>query len=86
MNNLLDKLQENITRELIQVQTKANNGIEDLITTLQGKEEEIHQTQVNIENIKKYARYLPWFGPVLIPLLCFPVIYQGGYSSFPVNL
>jgi hypothetical protein len=29
---------------------------------------------------------LPWFGPVLIPLLCFPVIYQGGYSSFPVNL
>jgi hypothetical protein len=61
MNNLLDKLQENITRELIQVQTKANNGIEDLITTLQGKEEEIHQTQVNIENIKKYASDLQAF-------------------------
>ena len=61
MNNHLDKLQENLTTELIQVEAKANDEIQELITTLQRKEEEIHQSQVNIENIKKYASKLQAF-------------------------
>jgi hypothetical protein len=55
MNNHIDKLQEKPTRELIQVEVKTNNGIQELLTTLQRKEEEIYQSQVNIEIIKKYA-------------------------------
>ena len=56
MNNHIDKLQEKLTRELIQVEVKTNNGIQELLTTLQRKEEEIYQSQVNIEIIKKYAQ------------------------------
>jgi hypothetical protein len=61
MNNHLDKLQEKLTRELMQVEVKTNNGIQELLTTLQRKEEEIYQSQVNIENIKKYASELQAF-------------------------
>ena len=61
MNNHLDKLQENLTRELMEVEIKTNNGIQELLTTLQRKEEEIYQSQVNIENIKKYASELQAF-------------------------
>ena len=58
MNNHLDKLQEKLTRELMEVEIKTNNGIQELLTTLQRKEEEIYQSQVNMENIKKYASEL----------------------------
>jgi Fe2+ transport system protein B len=61
MNNHLDKLQEKLTTELIQVEVKTNNGIQELLTTLQRKEEEIYQSQINIENIKKYASELQSF-------------------------
>ena len=58
MNNHLDKLQEKLTRELMEVEVKTNSGIQELLTTLQRKEEEIYQSQINIENIKKYASEL----------------------------
>ena len=61
MNNHLDKLQEKLTSELMEVEVKTNNGIQELLTTLQRKEEEIYQSQVNIENIKKYASELQAF-------------------------
>jgi hypothetical protein len=61
MNNHLDTLQEKLTKELIQVEVKTNNGIQELLTILQRKEEEIYQSQVNIENIKKYASELQAF-------------------------
>jgi hypothetical protein len=61
MNNHLDKLQEKLLTELTQVELKTNNGIQELLTTLQRKEEEIYQSQVNIENIKKYASELQTF-------------------------
>jgi len=61
MNNNLDKLQEKLTRELMEVEVKTNNGIQELLTTLQRKEEEIYQSQINIENIKKYASELQAF-------------------------
>jgi hypothetical protein len=37
------------------------NGIQELLTTLQRKEEEIYESQVNIDNIKKYASELQTF-------------------------
>jgi uncharacterized phage infection (PIP) family protein YhgE len=58
MNNHLDKLQEKLTRELMKVEVKTNNGIQELLTTLQKKEEEIYQSQDNIEHIKKHASEL----------------------------
>jgi hypothetical protein len=58
MNNHLDKLQERLKREFMEVEVKTNNGIQELLTTLQRKEEDIHQSQINIENIKKYASEL----------------------------
>jgi predicted component of viral defense system (DUF524 family) len=42
MNKHLDKLQEKLTRELMEVEIKTNNGIQELLTTLQRKEEEIY--------------------------------------------
>jgi hypothetical protein len=45
----------------MEVEVKTNNGIQELLTTLQRKEEEIYQFQVNIENIKKYASELQAF-------------------------
>jgi hypothetical protein len=56
----LDKLQEKLTRELMEVEVKTNNGIQELLTTLQRKEEEIYESQVNIDNIKKYAPSYHW--------------------------
>jgi hypothetical protein len=47
MNSYLDKEQEKLTRELMEVEVKTNNGIQELLTTLQRKEEEIYQSQVN---------------------------------------
>jgi hypothetical protein len=47
--------------ELTQIEFKTNNRIHELLTTLQRKEEEIYQSQVNIENIKKYASELQAF-------------------------
>ena len=61
MNNHLDKLQEKLSRELMEVDVKTNNGIQELLTTLQRKEEEIYQSQINTENIKKYASELQAF-------------------------
>jgi WD40 repeat protein len=61
INNHLDELQGKLTRELIEIEVKTNNGIQELLTTLQKKEEEIYQSQVNIENIKKYTSKLQAF-------------------------
>ena len=61
MNNHLDKLKEKLTRELLQIEVKTNCGIQELLTTLQKKEEEIYQSQINIEHIKKYASELQTF-------------------------
>jgi hypothetical protein len=61
MNNHLDKLQERLRREFMEVEVKTNNVIQDLLTTLQRQEEEIYQSQINIENIKKYASELQAF-------------------------
>ena len=61
INNHLDKLQETLTKELLQVEVKTNNRIQELLTRLQGNEEEIYQSQVNIENIKKYVSDLQAF-------------------------
>jgi Fe2+ transport system protein B len=80
MNDHLDKLEEKLTTELMEIEVKTNNGIQELLTTLQRMEEEVYKSQVNIENIKKYASELQAFVGV------FPLIYQGGHSLFPVNL
>ena len=61
MNNHLDKLQQKLTRELVEVEVKTNNEKQELVDTLQRKKEEIYQSQVNIENIKKYASELQAF-------------------------
>jgi hypothetical protein len=45
----------------MEVEIKTNTGIQDLLTTLQRKKEEIYQSQVNIDNIKKYASELQVF-------------------------
>lgn len=61
INNHLDKLHEKLTRELIEIEDKTNYGMKELLTTLQRKEEEIYQSQVNVEHIKKYASELQAF-------------------------
>jgi Fe2+ transport system protein B len=53
MNDHLDKLEEKLTTELMEIEVKTNNGIQELLTTLQRMEEEVYKSQVNIENIKK---------------------------------
>jgi hypothetical protein len=44
MNNHLDKLEEKLTRELMEVEIKTNYRMKELLTTLQRKEEEIYQS------------------------------------------
>ena len=61
MNNHLDKLEEKLTRELMEVEIKRNYRMKELLTTLQRTKEEIYQSQVNINNIKKFASELQAF-------------------------
>jgi gas vesicle protein len=51
MNNHLDKVQKKLTRELMEVEVNTNNGIQEVLTTLQRKEEEIYQSQVNMRSL-----------------------------------
>jgi hypothetical protein len=45
----------------MEVEIKTNYRMKELLTTLQRKEEEIYQSQVNINNIKKFASELQAF-------------------------
>ncbi|CAC5395518.1 unnamed protein product [Mytilus coruscus] len=54
-NNHLDKLQEEIRKELYEVEEKENKEISQFIELLRDKEMEITECQTNMSSIKQYA-------------------------------
>ncbi|XP_071123686.1 uncharacterized protein [Mytilus edulis] len=61
INNHLDKLQEDLLKQLNAVEEKENLNICQLLSTLEKKEKEISDKKRNIANIKQYATELQVF-------------------------
>ena len=61
VNDHLDKLQDDLMKELITVEQKENIKIQKLLTTLKKKEKEITEVQENITSIKQHASELQTF-------------------------
>jgi hypothetical protein len=55
INNHLDKLQEDLMKELTGVEKQNTDDTRDLIVSLDEKQKELAEYQTNIVNIKKYA-------------------------------
>ncbi|CAC5399242.1 unnamed protein product [Mytilus coruscus] len=61
INNHLDKLQEDLIKQLYAVEEKENSKIRQLLSKLEKKEKEISDKQRNIVNIKQHATDLQLF-------------------------
>ncbi|XP_071134688.1 uncharacterized protein [Mytilus edulis] len=61
INHHLDKLQDDLIKELVRVEQKENRKIEKLLTTLKKKESDIIEVQENIATIKQHASELQTF-------------------------
>ncbi|XP_052089890.1 RING finger protein 207-like [Mytilus californianus] len=61
INHHLDKLQEDLMKELMAMEQKESNKIRQLLTTLRQKEQEIAKYQANFAYIKHYASELQTF-------------------------
>ncbi|XP_052090173.1 E3 ubiquitin/ISG15 ligase TRIM25-like [Mytilus californianus] len=61
INHHLDKLQDDLIKELMTVEQKESSKIEKLLTTLKKKEKEISEVQENIASIKQHASELQTF-------------------------
>ncbi|CAC5388608.1 unnamed protein product [Mytilus coruscus] len=61
VNQHLDKLQDDLIKELMRVEQKEKNKIEKLLSTLKKKEKEITELQENIASIKQHASELQTF-------------------------
>ncbi|XP_052087863.1 uncharacterized protein LOC127724900 [Mytilus californianus] len=61
VNHHLDKLQDDLIKELMRVEQKEKSKIEKLLTTLKTKEKEITEVQENIASIKQHASELQTF-------------------------
>ncbi|XP_063402630.1 uncharacterized protein LOC134686790 [Mytilus trossulus] len=61
VNDHLDKLQDDLMKELITVEQKESFKIQKLLTTLKKKEKEITEVQENITSIKQHASELQTF-------------------------
>jgi len=55
INNHLDKLQEDLMKELTQAEKHITEETRDLMVSLDEKQKELSEHQTNIVNIKKYA-------------------------------
>ena len=55
INNHLDKVQEDMMKELTLAEKHITEEIRDLLVTLNNKQKELSEHQTNIVNIKKYA-------------------------------
>ncbi|XP_052065729.1 uncharacterized protein LOC127705450 isoform X1 [Mytilus californianus] len=61
INNHLDKLQEDLMKQLYAIEEKENSKICQLLSTLEKKEKEIAECQRNIMNMKQHATDLQVF-------------------------
>ncbi|CAC5408464.1 unnamed protein product [Mytilus coruscus] len=61
VNHYLDKLQDDLIKELMTIEQKEISKIEKLLTTLKKKEKEITEVQENIASIKQHASELQTF-------------------------
>ena len=55
INNHLDKLQENMMTELTEAQKQITNETQELLVSLDEKQNELTEYQTNVVNIRKYA-------------------------------
>jgi hypothetical protein len=55
INNHLDKLQENMMKELTEAQKQITNETQELLVSLDEKQNELTEYQTNVVNIRKYA-------------------------------
>jgi predicted nucleic acid-binding Zn-ribbon protein len=55
INNNLDKLQEDLMKELTEAEKQITDETRDLMVSLDEKQKELSEHQNNIINIKKYA-------------------------------
>jgi uncharacterized membrane protein YgaE (UPF0421/DUF939 family) len=55
INNHLDKLQENMMKELTEAQTQITDETRELLVSLDEKQNELIEYQTNVVNIRKYA-------------------------------
>ncbi|XP_052075696.1 uncharacterized protein LOC127713102 [Mytilus californianus] len=61
INNLLDKLQESLMKELCIAEEKENKKISCLVSSIQEKEREITEYKTNLDKIKQHASDLQTF-------------------------
>ncbi|CAC5408741.1 unnamed protein product [Mytilus coruscus] len=61
VNRHLDKLQDDLIKELMRIEEREKRKIEKLLTTLKKKEKEITEVQENIASIKQHASELQTF-------------------------
>lgn len=64
ITNHLDKLQDDLMKELLTTEWKETSKIETLLTSLQKKENEIAKFQANLADIKQHAMDLQAFLPM----------------------
>jgi uncharacterized membrane protein YgaE (UPF0421/DUF939 family) len=55
INNHLDKLQENMMKELTEAHKQITNETQELLVSLDEKQNELTEYQTNVVNIRKYA-------------------------------
>ncbi|XP_063448257.1 uncharacterized protein LOC134727798 [Mytilus trossulus] len=61
INNHLDKLQENLTKELYDVEEKENKSIINIIASIEEKEREVIESQTILDKVKQHASDLQTF-------------------------
>ncbi|XP_063448254.1 uncharacterized protein LOC134727794 [Mytilus trossulus] len=61
INNHLDRLQENLIKELYDVEKNENKIITNIISLIEEKEREIIKSQTNLDKVKKHASDLQTF-------------------------
>ncbi|CAC5390299.1 unnamed protein product [Mytilus coruscus] len=61
VNHHLDKLQDDLIKELMKVEQEEKSKIEKMLSTLKSKEKEITEVQENIASIKRHASELQTF-------------------------
>ncbi|CAG2245723.1 unnamed protein product [Mytilus edulis] len=66
INDNLDKIQDEMLRELKATEEKESSKLRQLINSLKQKEEEISELQDNIASIKKTPNHHQTFGKILV--------------------
>ncbi|XP_076108458.1 uncharacterized protein LOC143076524 [Mytilus galloprovincialis] len=61
INNHLDRLQENLTKELYDVEEKENKSITNIISSIEEKERKVTESQTILDKVKQHASDLQTF-------------------------